>query len=160
VILTTKGDTYDGKMADIWSCGVMLYVMLLGSYPFERIEDKHSPNRLQNMIQRILKVDYDLPAPLKKSEDLCDLLGKMLVPKPENRIHIQEIYNHAWFTKDLPPGVKEMNDRITMPLGGYQTEEEIRDLLIEARDVPKESGHSTGTQWSNSRIDAMLSDQQ
>ena len=39
------------QTADIWSCGVMLYVMLVGSYPFERPEDKGDPKKLQNMIQ-------------------------------------------------------------------------------------------------------------
>ena len=58
VISTLKGDTYDGKIADIWSCGVMLYVMLTGSYPFERQGDKTSASKLQLMIARILKVDY------------------------------------------------------------------------------------------------------
>jgi serine/threonine-protein kinase SRK2 len=55
--------TYDGQKADIWSCGVMLYIMLFYSYPFERDDDKAlGQYRIKKMLERILTVDYQIPA--------------------------------------------------------------------------------------------------
>ncbi|KAG2451391.1 hypothetical protein HYH02_003992 [Chlamydomonas schloesseri] len=135
VILTTKGKTYDGKIADIWSCGVMLYVMLVGAYPFERPEDKHDNQKLQKMIQRILHVDYHIPPHVRASEDCKDLLSKILVADPHKRITIDGIYNHKWYLKGLPPGVREMNDRVQPPPEGLQSVAEIKQLIEEARHV-------------------------
>ena len=49
--LPEAGARFALQIADIWSCGVMLYVMLVGAYPFERPEDKHDNQKLQKMIQ-------------------------------------------------------------------------------------------------------------
>jgi serine/threonine-protein kinase SRK2 len=133
VIMTTKGKTYDGKIADIWSCGVMLYVMLVGAYPFERPEDKQDPQKLQKMIQRILRVEYDFPLHVKLSPELRDFMSRILVADPSHRITIAGIMDHPWYNKDLPPGVKEMNDNMRLPPSGSQTDVEIRAVVAEAR---------------------------
>lgn len=140
VILTTKGKTYDGKIADIWSCGVMLYVMLVGAYPFERPEDKHDNQKLQKMIQRILHVDYHVPSHIKISDDCRDLLACILVADPHKRITIDGIYDHRWYCKGLPPGVREMNDRLQPPPDGLQSVEDVKRLIDEARRVGNAAG--------------------
>lgn len=53
---------YDGQKADVWSCGVMLYVMLFCAYPFERDEDEADKNGFQKVLARILRVDYHIPS--------------------------------------------------------------------------------------------------
>lgn len=113
VVMATGGQTYDGKAADVWSCGVMLYAMLCACYPFGRPEDASLPAdaRLRAMLRRILAADAAL-ADLAVSPPCADLLAGMLVADPSRRLTLSQVQRHPWFLEDLPAGVAELNDRL------------------------------------------------
>ncbi|CAI0553807.1 unnamed protein product [Linum tenue] len=90
---------YDGKIADVWSCGVTLYVMLFGGYPFE---DPEEPKDFRKTIQRILNVQYNIPDTVQISQECRDLIAKIFVFDPAARISIPDIKTHEWFLKNLP----------------------------------------------------------
>ncbi|CAK0781057.1 hypothetical protein CVIRNUC_005271 [Coccomyxa viridis] len=127
--------TYDGKLADVWSSGVMLYVMLFCEYPFERAEDAGDPHRFQKVLERILAVDYHFPSSIPVSEHCKDLLRHILVADPAKRFSIADIQRHPWYTKDLPVGVTRMNEeclKLKDHTAGYQTVQDIQRVVTEA----------------------------
>ncbi|KAI6698620.1 hypothetical protein NL676_018739 [Syzygium grande] len=83
---------YDGSKADIWSCGVILFVLLAGYLPF------HDSN-LMEMYRKIGKGEFKFPnwfAP-----DVRRLLSKILDPNPNTRISMNKIMESSWFRKGL-----------------------------------------------------------
>ncbi|EYU21971.1 hypothetical protein ABFS82_01G032500 [Erythranthe guttata] len=87
-ILARKG--YDGAKADIWSCGVVLYVLLAGFLPFQ-------DENIAAMYRKIYKAEYECPPWF--SAEAKRLLSRLLVPDPSKRICMAGITRVMWFRK-------------------------------------------------------------
>ncbi|WAR57804.1 hypothetical protein PtB15_5B34 [Puccinia triticina] len=93
-----SGKLYAGPEIDIWSCGVILFVMLCGRLPFD---DDHIPM----LFKKINSGLYSLPPHL--SSGSRHLLSRMLVVDVNKRITIPEIRELDWFKQDLPEYLKQ-----------------------------------------------------
>jgi serine/threonine protein kinase len=78
---------YDGTKSDIWSCGVILYTMLVGQIPW-------TSNNEQQLVDQICQANYFLPSTL--SEDVRDLISRILQVNADERITLREILSHPW----------------------------------------------------------------
>ena len=84
-VLADKG--YDGKAADTWSCGVILFVLLAGYLPFDE-------PTMSLLFKRIAKADFEYPTWVVG--DAKDLIEKLLQADPKKRISLDEALKHAW----------------------------------------------------------------
>lgn len=86
-----KGDPYD-KAIDIFSLGVMLYVMMSASMPFDDDDQSEMANKVMHD-----PVEFNDPCWNSRSKDVKDLICKMLHKSGEKRISINGLLKHPWF---------------------------------------------------------------
>lgn len=84
---------YDQK-CDLWSCGVILYILLCGYPPFNGSTDKQ-------IVQAVLagKFHIDEPEWAEVSTEAKDLVGKLLTYNPDERINAFDALKHPWIDK-------------------------------------------------------------
>ncbi|XP_049849978.1 myosin light chain kinase A-like [Schistocerca gregaria] len=101
-------ESYDEKI-DVWSAGVIMYILLCGYPPFYDENDA-------KLFDIIMSGSYEFQSPYwdHVSEEAKDLIRQILVVNPKDRISAKEALNHPWFKmapRDLQSRASDVNFR-------------------------------------------------
>eukprot|EP00922_Rhytidocystis_sp_ex-Travisia-forbesii_P018961 GHVS01028159.1.p1 GENE.GHVS01028159.1~~GHVS01028159.1.p1 ORF type:complete len:518 (+),score=63.20 GHVS01028159.1:69-1622(+) len=114
---------YDEK-CDVWSCGVILYVLLCGYPPF------NGPNDAAIM-DNVLRGEFQFDPPDWKdvSEDAKDLIRQMLTLEPQKRISSEAALGHKWIVETTSEGVTALESKdLTGVLGSMRMFQKTQKL--------------------------------
>ncbi|XP_039630790.1 serine/threonine-protein kinase BRSK2-like isoform X7 [Erpetoichthys calabaricus] len=96
-----RGEKYDGRRADVWSCGVILFALLVGALPFDH-------DNLRQLLEKVKSGVFHMPHFIPP--DCQALLRGMIEVNPEKRLTLEEIQKHSWYlggrnepTPEQPP---------------------------------------------------------
>ncbi|XP_066191735.1 NUAK family SNF1-like kinase 2 [Sylvia atricapilla] len=103
-----NGRPYKGPEVDSWSLGVLLYILVHGTMPFDGHDYK-------TLVKQITSGDYRAPT---KLSDACGLIRWMLMVNPERRATIEDIATHWWVNwgYKMPLGEQELLRESESPL--------------------------------------------
>lgn len=111
-----RGKGYCGEKADVWSCGVILFVLLARHYPFY-------DQNLMEMYRKIHKGEYKCPDWF--SVEIRRLLSQILNPIPDSRISTAKIMESRWFRKGLHSESVQVEREITNVAANVESDKAI-----------------------------------
>ncbi|XP_019054955.1 PREDICTED: CBL-interacting serine/threonine-protein kinase 1-like isoform X3 [Nelumbo nucifera] len=116
-ILANRG--YNGATSDLWSCGVILYVILTGYLPFD-------DRNLAVLYQKIFKGVVQIPKWL--SEGAKNLIKRILDPNPNTRITMAKIKLDEWFQQDYTPANPDDEEEIYVDNKAFSLHEPMSEV--------------------------------
>ncbi|KAH9424171.1 Serine/threonine-protein kinase brsk1 [Dermatophagoides pteronyssinus] len=87
-----RGEKYDGRQADVWSVGVILYALLVGALPFD-------DDNLRQLLEKVKRGTFHIPHFVPP--ECQDLLRRMIEVDANKRITLSEVIRHPWVTAIL-----------------------------------------------------------
>lgn len=114
-------DKYYGDKADVWSLGVVIYVLLVGFMPF----------RETDTVKDVFKV------PKHVGNDATDFMSKMLILEPENRWSARRLLEHPWLTGDEEIEEEERTARQDSYADDEEEEEDDERTRDFTRPIPR-----------------------
>ncbi|XP_066384253.1 CBL-interacting protein kinase 9 isoform X2 [Miscanthus floridulus] len=125
-VLADKG--YDGMAADVWSCGIILFVLMAGYLPF----DDANLMRLYKLI-----CQAHVSCPPWFSSGAKKFIKRILDPNPDTRITIAEILEDEWFKKDYKPPCFEQGEDVSLDDVDAAFNDSEDRLVSEKREKPE-----------------------
>ncbi|CAD8138169.1 unnamed protein product [Paramecium octaurelia] len=114
---------YD-KKCDVWSCGVILFIMLCGFPPFNGQSQQELYQRIQAGVY-----SFDEPEWKEISEDAKDLIKKMLVTDPDKRISAQDALQHEWIK--ITQKEKKLNHKSLENLARFHSSSKLKAAIMQ-----------------------------
>ena len=112
---------------DIWSLGVILYILLVGYPPFNGSDDK-------KIIEAVKKGKYTLDEPEwdDVSEEAVDLVKRWLTYGPDKRISASEALEHSWFKKftKVDKVKKSLASKALNNLKNFRAEQKLKQATL------------------------------
>ena len=119
------GNRYNGFRIDIWSCGIIIFAMICGYLPFEDPDN-------EILFKKIMKCEVDYPDYL--SDDVLDIMNKIIVVDPNKRYNIEQIKKHPFYLKGKKEFEKKHKDLIDKVEFIYNNNNDIEDYNNEIED--------------------------
>jgi serine/threonine protein kinase len=88
--IVSKKEYYGGP-SDIWACGVLLFNLLVGTFPFKSVTTE------KDLFRKILRGIFNYGQRESLSNEVKDLIKQMLAVDPSERPTATMILNHSWF---------------------------------------------------------------